>query len=52
MTAPSSIGAAILSGPTCEDQPVFDWDAAFPGVPHVGQPAVWNFPVLEVAFDV
>jgi hypothetical protein len=43
---------AAQSGPTYDDQPVFEWSTSpFASVPHVGQPDRWEFPWVAVGWD-
>lgn len=45
--------AMIVNGPSHDDQPAFDWQAAGPlaSKPHVGQPSRFNFPWILMASD-
>ena len=42
--------ARAQSGPTHDDQPVFDW-AQFPSTVRLGQPDRFDFPWVDVHFD-
>jgi len=43
----------IVSGPTHDDQPAFDWELAdVPSTPHLGQPSKFDFPWLTVGADL
>lgn len=37
-----------VSGPTCDQQPVFKWSTANLSAPHHGHPDSWNFPWITV----
>jgi hypothetical protein len=47
-----SLRTVAQSGPTYDDQPVFEWSTSpFKDVPHVGQPDRWDFPWVVVDWE-